>query len=84
MGYKDRFDPKGEYGDQAPIIPRGTRLITLTETTARCSACKRVFAAKSNDTAADLRQQFEAHNCNPNEDANQAAARIVRETTENR
>jgi hypothetical protein len=82
MGYKDRFDPKGEYGDQAPNVPQGPRLIPLTETTARCSACKRVFAAKGADAATDLRQQFEDHNCNPNEDVNEAAARIVRETTE--
>jgi hypothetical protein len=81
MGYKDRFDPKGEYGDQAPTVPQGPRLIPLTDTTARCSACKRVFAAKIDDATSDLRQQFEDHNCTPSEDASQAAARIVREAT---
>jgi nitrate reductase cytochrome c-type subunit len=83
MGYKDRFKPKGEYGNQAPTIPRGARLIPVTETTARCSVCKRVFGAKGNDPTSDMQRQFATHNCNPSEDANQAAARIVRETTKN-
>ncbi len=54
---------------------------------ARCSACKRVFVAKpqgnerTDDLLLKIRAEFDAHNCN--EDASQAAARVVKEATEN-
>jgi hypothetical protein len=80
MGYKDRSRPKGEHGGKAPTIPRGRRLIPLAATTARCDTCKRVFAAKSDDADASLREQFEAHNCKPL-DSSQNALRIVEEST---
>jgi hypothetical protein len=55
--------------------------------TARCMACRRVFRAiprimeKADDIVLRIREQFDAHDCN--EDASQAAARIVREATKN-
>lgn len=51
----------------------------------RCSVCQRPFegrAIRPEDHASalhELRAQFEQHNCN--EDANQAAFRVVREAT---
>jgi len=51
----------------------------------KCSKCGRVFSPHGNLSDADLlkiRAEFEAHNCR--EDASQAAARIVREATENK
>jgi hypothetical protein len=53
---------------------------------ARCLACGRVFRAapqtieRTDDVVMRIRADFGAHNCN--EDARQAAARIVREATE--
>jgi hypothetical protein len=53
---------------------------------ARCSVCKRPFRAtpkfgeSADSIVLRLRADFAAHNCN--EDATQAAARIVREATD--
>jgi hypothetical protein len=50
-----------------------------------CTACKRKFVAKpklGEDPMEFLLEQFNDHKCK--EDASQAAARIVREATENR
>jgi hypothetical protein len=53
-----------------------------------CSSCRRVFLGKPNpgesidDVLVLVRAEFEAHKCR--EDASQAAARIVREATEDR
>jgi hypothetical protein len=55
--------------------------------TVRCSRCMRVFFSSSKEgdfageKALDIQVQFDKHDCY--EDANQAAARIVRDTTEN-
>jgi hypothetical protein len=49
----------------------------------RCSVCHRPFSTPLMvvvDASHDIVRQFDAHVCN--EDVNQAAARIVRETTE--
>jgi hypothetical protein len=54
----------------------------------RCVLCKRSFRTSPGDTperaTQDLHEQFDSHECNPNEDASQAAVRIVREATEDR
>ena len=63
-----------------------TEMLPGQTMTARCSICKRPFrdtpkAGERADTLAlRMRLQFEAHDCD--EDASQAAARIVREATE--
>jgi hypothetical protein len=55
-------------------------------TSGRCSVCKRPFLPKTGERPSpktihsDLLAAFEAHNCR--EDASQAAARVVRESTE--
>ena len=51
----------------------------------RCSKCQRVFPVPGGDMSdeqksARVKAEFDKHNCK--EDANQAAARVVRESTE--
>jgi hypothetical protein len=49
----------------------------------KCDQCSRVFRVgnlNDEETQRKIRAEFEAHNCK--EDASQAAARIVREATE--
>ena len=60
------------------LIPTARTLVPMTDNLARCSRCKRVFVRQSNDPD-DLRRQFEAHACPASKDANQAAARFMRE-----
>jgi hypothetical protein len=62
-------------------------LILGQPVTARCSHCDRLFLEKpkhdrerTDEMLLRLRAEFDQHNCN--EDASQAAARIVREATE--
>jgi hypothetical protein len=62
------------------------KMVTNAPISARCSVCQRVFIAKpgasdrTDDLALRIRAEFDQHNCD--EDASQAAARIVRGATE--
>ncbi len=47
-----------------------------------CSKCGRLFQFESSPQGRQVEKAFETHECEP-EDASQAAARIVREATEN-
>jgi hypothetical protein len=63
------------------------KMVTSQPVSAQCSACKRVFVAKpgasdrTDDLALRIKAEFDRHDCN--EDASQAAARIVKEATKN-
>jgi hypothetical protein len=63
MGLESKSDVWDTWG-----MARSRILVPISGRLARCNACNRVFARRTDDPL-DLNRQFEEHKCNSSEDA---------------